>query len=189
MIYLSKEQTESCGLICRQFSIRVYVQMICADTTGPCQVAKWVALRGEGPPCGGRTALDKKARIFSSTDHETCTLTWLNEGRMPRFLGWSSHYTPVLDAWLLAYPAPPWRSLPTLWRDRACFILLCAFLCLPNMSWQVLPEKEPGLVYNMVILRLYYQSLERDAKREKIQSEGESAVLARGYEHSEGAQK
>lgn len=53
----------------------------------------------------------------------------------------------------------------------------------------MLPEKEPGLVYNMVILRLYYQSLERDAKREKIQSEGESAVLARGYEHSEGAQK
>lgn len=39
------------------------------------------------------------------------------------------------------------------------------------------------------ILGLYYQSLERDREREKVQSQGELVDLTSGSGHSEGAQK
>lgn len=65
-------------------------------------------------------------------------------------------------------------------------------MCLPVFTQHELTVfcvKESVLVFNVVILRLYYQSLERDTRREKIQSEGELVVLASGSGHSEGAQK
>lgn len=72
----------------------------------PCRVGKWVALRGEGPPdCGGRTALDKEGKevFLHSMMKPVYWHDLTKEGRPPSQGG---PHTPVLEARLLADPAP-----------------------------------------------------------------------------------